>query len=34
MEQLKLMLEDYRNGDRPLPTYAELIALVEVAGKL
>lgn len=34
MEQLKVMLEAYRNGDHPFPTYAELVALVEAAGKL
>lgn len=27
MEQLKQMLEAYRNGERPMPTYAELVAL-------
>jgi hypothetical protein len=29
MEQLKQMLEAYRNGDRPMPTYAELAAIAE-----
>lgn len=27
MEQLKQMLEAYRNGERPMPTYAELAAI-------
>lgn len=29
MEQLKQMLEAYRNGERPMPTYAELAAISE-----
>lgn len=29
MEQLKQMLEAYRNGERPMPTYAELAAIAE-----
>lgn len=28
MEQLKQMLEAYRKGERPMPTYAELAALI------
>jgi hypothetical protein len=27
MDELKKMLEQYRNGERELPTYAELAAL-------